>query len=853
MNRVLRPTTIIPENLYVERAADRQLRQIVEDMGRPGYVLVARQMGKTNLLLSMKQKYEACGDIVLYIDLSNRFDSAHACLRNIIDIAIETNIDTLGHLEEKIYKDRSELQIEASTEFSRHIRLILKSNENKKVIIVLDEIDSLINSKYGDVILSQVRSTYFTRVNFPEYNRLTYVLSGVAEPTDLIKDKNISPFNIGEKIYLDDFSLEECQKLSNNAKLNINYDCIERVFYWTSGHPRMTWDILSSLEENSEKDCIVTPIVVDNVVEKLYLREFDRPPVDHMRVLLEGDAQLRNALISIRYGKGSAVDERIRGRLYLSGITNSLTATLSIKNQIIDQSLSDAWLSQAMKADTDPLTIATEHFVGRRHRLVIEALRTYELEGEKLPPNSRLQLGIALYNIDQFEEAATELRQVVDLLKGDVRTTALYYLGGALFLDGKYADSTFYLEDAALNGTGDLVVPARMLLAANYYWSPVSDAAERTLELRGEILASLKKEEASDPYSRGILTASVYNLAVAAAQAGEEAASTFYFSSAMKLATPNMLPTIMITAAELSSDDSRKVNFTTDAANIVIDHGLKYSLDGEATLAFRERTLAALIASLHSPYQADVLERVLDYATTLYSGGRSKWSILIKMASLLEEMQSSILFPVLETIESSYAQDLTHQDQITLFRMLATHNKVGKEERTREYFKLIIKIEDFIHISQEDILFIIASFNDMLSESKMKELIDIADLIIPKFMKSENSIWAAWVAHLKMQALTKEKKLSAARSVAAQVVSIADEARMQIKNLPELESFLDRIIANANSIIPKHTPALLDPFRKIGRNQKITVANTDGTFEREVKFKIVEHQLRAGTLKIVCK
>ena len=39
--KALRATTIIPDHLYVDRDADRQLEAIIDDMGRPGYVLVA--------------------------------------------------------------------------------------------------------------------------------------------------------------------------------------------------------------------------------------------------------------------------------------------------------------------------------------------------------------------------------------------------------------------------------------------------------------------------------------------------------------------------------------------------------------------------------------------------------------------------------------------------------------------------------------------------------------------------------------------------------------------------------------------------------------------------------------------
>ena len=58
----LKPCTIIPPELYVIREADKQLRNVLHDMGRPGYILVARQMGKTNLLLNAKRELEDAQD-----------------------------------------------------------------------------------------------------------------------------------------------------------------------------------------------------------------------------------------------------------------------------------------------------------------------------------------------------------------------------------------------------------------------------------------------------------------------------------------------------------------------------------------------------------------------------------------------------------------------------------------------------------------------------------------------------------------------------------------------------------------------------------------------------------------------
>ena len=64
MSKILKPYTIIPPELYIERDADRQVDNIILDMGRPGYVLVSRQMGKTNLILNAKRRLENENTIV---------------------------------------------------------------------------------------------------------------------------------------------------------------------------------------------------------------------------------------------------------------------------------------------------------------------------------------------------------------------------------------------------------------------------------------------------------------------------------------------------------------------------------------------------------------------------------------------------------------------------------------------------------------------------------------------------------------------------------------------------------------------------------------------------------------------
>jgi len=343
----LHPSTIIPREFYVERGADKQIRDVVASMGRPGYVLVARQMGKTNLLLNAKRELSNEGVIFVYVDLSNVFPDIHQFFRNIIDVAVDSHPECFFGISEKLDLLRAQgTNRPAHKEHEQELRLLLRALDGK-LVVCLDEIDALKKVDYSDSVFSLIRSTYFaSRINYPEFNQLTYILSGVVEPNDIIKNKDISPFNIGEKIYLDDFSHDEYLKFIEKAQLKFSSDVIERVFHWTNGNPRMCWDVCSSLEDVLLSDNILTPDSVDSVIRKLYLTSYNLAPVDHIRQQVAEDKDVRTAIMNIHLNKSLSVNDAQRTKLYLSGIIRSdfSSSHLNIKNRIIEASLSESWI-----------------------------------------------------------------------------------------------------------------------------------------------------------------------------------------------------------------------------------------------------------------------------------------------------------------------------------------------------------------------------------------------------------------------------------------------------------------------------------------------------------------------------
>lgn len=346
IEKKLKSIPIVPQEFYIERDADRQIEKILEEMGRPGYVLVARQMGKTNLLLNSKNKIIAAGDFFIYLDVSNKFDSISDFFRNIID----TFFDLYPHVGHEVKLEIQNIRLSSiKTPHKEHefeLRKILSLIKGR-LIICLDEIDALTKSNYSDQVFSFVRSLYFAgRANFDEFKRLTYILSGVAEPADIIKNKDISPFNIGERIYLNDFSEGESIQLVKNTIIPDNTGISERIYYWASGNPRMTWDIASELEGCIEKGESVTPQTVDKIVDALYFSEVERPPIDHIKKIVADSLELRDALVEMHYKRSDGISDSMRSKIYLSGISKPSIKEDSVlfKNKIIEDSLSEEFL-----------------------------------------------------------------------------------------------------------------------------------------------------------------------------------------------------------------------------------------------------------------------------------------------------------------------------------------------------------------------------------------------------------------------------------------------------------------------------------------------------------------------------
>ena len=130
--------------------------------------------------------------------------------------------------------------------FDEFISQVLLKEVSQKIVIFIDEIDTTLSLNFSmDDFFALIRAFYNHRGNNPEYKRLSFVLLGVASPSNLIQDKNLTPFNLGKAIILEGFQLHDTEPLAKGLtpKYSDSQTILKAILTWTNGQPFLTQKI----------------------------------------------------------------------------------------------------------------------------------------------------------------------------------------------------------------------------------------------------------------------------------------------------------------------------------------------------------------------------------------------------------------------------------------------------------------------------------------------------------------------------------------------------------------------------------------------------------------------------------
>ena len=331
--------------IYIPRRVDDELLQLCRQ-SEFAFVLSSRQVGKSSLMVRTAQQLENEGIRSAIIDLSSI--GAHVS-QDEWYVGILHEISNTINFETNIFTWWNEhKQLGPAQRLTIFFREVLLKEIKEHVVLFFDEIDSTLSLPFSsDDFFAAVRAAYNTRSTIADFKRLSFVMIGVATPSDLISDSNRTPFNIGHRVDLTDFSLEEALPLASE----LGAQTLAWVFHWTGGHPYLTQRLCAHLSTSKVK---LTEEVVGEVVRHLFEGEQGWQDTNLQFVrdkLIEPSPYLSRMLKTykdIRTGTRVTDDERsiIKSRLKISGVVRSHNGFLLPRNRIYKNIFSTTWAQE---------------------------------------------------------------------------------------------------------------------------------------------------------------------------------------------------------------------------------------------------------------------------------------------------------------------------------------------------------------------------------------------------------------------------------------------------------------------------------------------------------------------------
>ncbi len=362
--------TCIPEKHYMVDTSEK-LKNILELVDDEDYFIInrPRQYGKTTTLFLLNRKLEKAEDYMpikisfegigdLIFEDENRFSKGFL---KILERTIEFEDIELAN-----FIGSNKENVESLDDLSYFITRLVKKI-NKKVVLMIDEVDKSSNNQLFLSFLGMLRNKYLLRNEGKDYTFHSVILAGVHDVKTLkIKirseeeHKYNSPWNIASDFDVDmSFSKEEIKTIlddyveNKNVELDKEYFS-ERLYFYTSGYPFLVSKLCKIIDEKiMDEDRLVWEKEYMDLAVKKILRD-SNTNFDSLIKNIENNIELKEMIKSliidgnkVTYNKNNPIINL--GMLY--GIFRNEDMSVKINNRIYELIIYD-YMSSIIETST---------------------------------------------------------------------------------------------------------------------------------------------------------------------------------------------------------------------------------------------------------------------------------------------------------------------------------------------------------------------------------------------------------------------------------------------------------------------------------------------------------------------
>jgi DNA-binding SARP family transcriptional activator len=245
-------TMRLSSRFYVERQVDRDFHAALAR--RDGTLLIngPRQVGKSSLLARGGEQARQAGMRVVVTDFqkldAENLQSIDAFFRALArtfqrKLALDVRPD-----------DYWESRLSANENFDGYLQDVVLAKSAIPLVWCIDEADRIFDRDYRGSVFGLFRSWHNARAEEPDslWNRFLLVMTYSTEARLFIPDLHQSPFNVGTRVTLEDFTPEQVRELNVRHESPLRTEAeIARLYRLVGGHPYLVRLCLYEMKAHS--------------------------------------------------------------------------------------------------------------------------------------------------------------------------------------------------------------------------------------------------------------------------------------------------------------------------------------------------------------------------------------------------------------------------------------------------------------------------------------------------------------------------------------------------------------------------------------------------------------------------